>query len=261
MIKLHIFGSCSGTEPFPERHHCSFAVEADGMLYWFDAGENCSFTAHNMGLDLLKIREIFISHPHMDHVGGLGNLLWNIRKLSVVNNRIPECGSVEVITPSISSFNAQMGVLKETEGNFKCSFPVTARETHDGVIFDDGKVRVEALHNHHLAHNDGDKWMSYSFRITACGKTVLFSGDVKSIEDFEAFLKDGCDMLLMETGHHDPVSVAEWLNEHKDYKLGRLVFIHHGRHILDRCDEKTAQLDSVFAGKYIISEDAMTLEI
>ena len=76
-MKLYVFGSCSGTEPMEGRHHTSVAFEINDRFYWFDAGENCSYTAHLMGVDLLKISDIFISHTHMDHIGGLANLLWN----------------------------------------------------------------------------------------------------------------------------------------------------------------------------------------
>ena len=61
-MKLHFLGTCAGTEPMPGRKHASVAVEVGDRLYWFDAGEGCSYTAHLMGLDLLKIKAVFISH-------------------------------------------------------------------------------------------------------------------------------------------------------------------------------------------------------
>lgn len=47
--KLTILGTCSGTEPMPGRHHTSFTLLHDQRLYWFDAGESCSYTAHQAG--------------------------------------------------------------------------------------------------------------------------------------------------------------------------------------------------------------------
>ena len=81
--KLTILGSCSGTEPIPNRHHTSITLEHAGKLYWFEAGENCSYSAHLLGIDLATTEAIFISHTHMDHLGGLPNLLWTMRKLSL----------------------------------------------------------------------------------------------------------------------------------------------------------------------------------
>ena len=75
MATVKFLGTCSGTEPFENMHHCSLIITVNGKNYWFDAGENCSFTAHMMGLDLQQVRAVFISHPHMDHIGGLGNLI------------------------------------------------------------------------------------------------------------------------------------------------------------------------------------------
>ena len=85
-MKLTFLGSCSGTEPMPDRFHTSYVIEHGGGVYWFDAGEGCSYNAHLMGIDLLAIRSLCISHCDLDHVGGLVNLLGTIRKLEGRND-------------------------------------------------------------------------------------------------------------------------------------------------------------------------------
>ena len=127
-MKLYIFGSCSGTEPMEGRHHTSFALEVEGKIYWFDAGENCSYTAHLMGVDLLSVSNVFISHPHMDHVGGLGNLLWNIRKLSTMTKVLPRYGDITLYMPNEDTFEGIMTVLKATEGGYKTDLSEIVKE-------------------------------------------------------------------------------------------------------------------------------------
>ena len=58
-MKIRILGSLSGTEPFPNRNHTSWALELDnGNIYLFDAGENCSRTAYLAQMDMLQIKSI-----------------------------------------------------------------------------------------------------------------------------------------------------------------------------------------------------------
>ena len=81
-MKLIIFGCLAGTNPRPGRNHTALALEKDGSLHWFDAGENCAYTAHLAGYDLSQLRAIFISHPHQDHVSGLPHLVMVRNKLA-----------------------------------------------------------------------------------------------------------------------------------------------------------------------------------
>ena len=72
--------------------------------------------------------------------------------------------------------------------------------------------------------------------------------------------KAGCDLLLMETGHHNPAKVAQELLE-RGIMPKKLAFIHHGRDILLRRDEQIAALEALVPGRYEILHDAQILEL
>jgi len=260
-MEITCLGTCSGTEPMPGRHHVSFVVEEADGVYWFDAGESCSYTAHLLGIDLLSIRAIFISHTHMDHIGGLANLLWTIRKL---DGREKDPGrklagkTIQVLIPNIAPWDGVRRVLGGTEGKFTIDFSLEAIRYRDGIVFDDGVLRVTALHNYHLGTPaDGEDWQSYSFRIEAGSKRVVYSGDVKDIRDFAPIL-DPCDLLFMETGHHRVEDVCEYLKE-SGTRFGQLVFIHHGRAILADPEGEVRKARRILGDRVIIADDGMTL--
>lgn len=243
-MELLIFGTCSGTEPMPNRHHTAFSVKCGERYYWFDAGEGCAYTAHMMGVDLLAVSEIFISHPHMDHVGGLANLLWTIRKLSVRGKTAPYYGDVTVHMSNDTSFRGTLTVLGETEGKYINSYRTLFHKITDSVIFENEDIKVEAMHNCHLPKKN-DEWQSFSFRITAGEKRVIFSGDVKSVTELEPFLREGCDMLLMETGHHVAEEVCAYIKE-SGFAVGEITFLHHGRRILADYDGTLARCREIY---------------
>ena len=60
-MKLIIFGCLAGTNPRPGRNHTALALEKDGVLHWFDAGENCSRTMYFMGYKAEQIKRLRIA--------------------------------------------------------------------------------------------------------------------------------------------------------------------------------------------------------
>ncbi len=257
-MKIYFLGTCAGTEPMPLRKHASIAVEVKGQLYWIDAGEGCSYTAHNMGLDLLSVKRIIISHCHMDHVGGLGNLLWNIRKLNYMRNSLPYNGDIELYMPVYETFEGIMKILKNTEGGFETEFNINYHNIDNGVLFEDENVCVKAFANKHLCYMpDGDK-LSYSFRIEAEGKSLVYSGDVGEYADLDPVVGKGCNGLIIETGHYGVDAACEYVGT-KD--IEKVFFSHNGREILNFPKESEAKIKNCLGGRGIICYDTMTAEI
>jgi len=66
------------TFPTSERNLQSTAIVSDGDLLLFDCGEGAQMQARKAGLRIGKLRAIFISHMHGDHVTGLMGLLMTL---------------------------------------------------------------------------------------------------------------------------------------------------------------------------------------
>ena len=263
-MKIAFLGTCSGTEPIAGFHHASIAVEHEGAVYWFDAGERCSYTAHLMGLDLLAIRAIFISHTDMDHVGGLPNLLWNIRKLnSRLSSSSPLAGrTIRIFIPDLDVWRGAMALLGNDNYRKKTNYSLVADRFEDGTIYDESAFRVTALHNLHQGEpKPGEPWKSFSFRVDAGNTTLVYSGDVAGIGDVEPLL-EGCGLLLMETGHHKVEEICRRISDSGRFS-GKLVFVHHGRDILSDPEGELKKAKNILGNRneVVIARDGMTLDV
>lgn len=259
-MKITFLGTCAGTEPMAGRRHTSLAVEHGGSLYWFDAGESCSYTAHMLGLDLLTTKAIFISHRHIDHVGGLPNLLWTIRKLNTRSELEPKPmhdRALSVFVPDMRIWHAAWELLDRYAD---LTFPIEPCQVRDGLVFEGDGLKVLATHNRHLGEAAaGEPWESFSYRIEARGKSIVFSGDVADPAELRPLLPDA-DLLLMETGHHLVEDVCAFLRD-SGLMPGRLGFTHHGRAILADPDGELEKARSILGDGVFLAADGMTLEL
>jgi ribonuclease BN (tRNA processing enzyme) len=254
-MKIHFLGTCSGTEPMPDMHHCSLAFDINGVYYWFDAGEGCSHTAMTkMGIDLSRIRSIFISHPHIDHVGGLANLLYTLNKL-VWRGFAHIDDAVNVFLPSEELFSTVTALAFGSRKTYHLA--MNNFTVNDGVLFEDENIKVTARHTTHLGEDGSSGWHAYSYLIEAEGKKVLFSGDVGSFADLDGQLEGGVDILIMETGHHKVLDVLDFA---KQKCVKKLFFNHHGREILENRAAAQAKIDT-HSIDAVITTDCLTVDI
>ena len=90
---------------------------------------------------------------------------------------------------------------------------------------------------------------------------IVFSGDVASPTELDPFVNEGCDMLIMETGHHKVTDVCAYAASRS---LKCLRFNHHGREILENREHWEAYV-AEFAKEHemsiVICRDGRTEEI
>ncbi|MBM3932695.1 MAG: hypothetical protein FJ319_00030 [SAR202 cluster bacterium] len=139
------------------------------------------------------------------------------------------------------------------EGNSRMQEVVDAfrmRRPIDGVVFEEDGFRVTAHHNTHVgAPRPGQPWESFSYRFEADGQSIVYSGDIGRPEDVTPLIEQGCDMLLMECGHHSVEEVCEYGKRTLDRK-SRMALLHHGRAVV------AAPPGELRKGKAILGERA-----
>ncbi len=259
---LHVLGSCSGTEPYPGRHHTSVALETGDALYFLDAGENCGHSSYNLGLDQARTQGIFISHTHMDHVGGLPHLLWNLRKLCRIDPKNEERMQGRVIPvyiPDLEVFEGIYKMLLGSEGGYDTVFRLEPHLVSDGVLCEKG-IKTEAFHNLHLGQPaPGEAWRSYSFVIEAEGKKILYSGDFRDLTELLPHAAHA-DLLFLETGHHRAYALCRELLD-SGVPFGRVVFYHHGVEILNDYEGELALAKEVLGDRVLFTDDGTRIEL
>lgn len=259
-MRLTFLGTCAGCEPMPDRHHTAFALEHDSDVYFVDAGETCSYTAHLAGIDLLATRAIFITHPHIDHVGGLANLLWTIGKLGgrVDPEALAQASPlVDVLISDHQVFEGAVELLGGT-GFHHPHYDLQVQRPADGEVYASGEFRVTALHNEHMGTPEsGALWQSFSYLVEAGDRRVLFSGDFRHVSELDSLL-DGVDLVLVETGHHRVEDICEHLAPRDVPGVG---FIHHGRAILADADAELTKARAILGKRVFFASDGMQLDL
>ncbi|HOB09457.1 MAG: MBL fold metallo-hydrolase [Limnochordia bacterium] len=259
MVKIHFLGTCAGTEPQPNRRHSSLVVEYQDRLFWFDAGESCGYTAHMMGLDLLKTNAVFISHPHMDHIGGLPHLVWVIKKLESRSLQA-NAREIELHLPAAEIWEGLKLMLFLKGRTLDQGIGFSPKRITDGMIYHEAGFKVTAVHNLHLGTPaPGGSWQSFSFLIEAGGKRIIYSGDFKEMAELEPLFDLGpVDLLLVETGHHTVEEICSHVVR-QGKTVASIGFTHHGRAVLDDPGAELAKAQAIFGPKVFLAEDQTTM--
>ncbi len=85
MIRVVVIGS-GGSVPSVERGTSAVAIKHDGSIYLFDCGEGTQRQMMRFGVSYAKVKAVFLSHLHADHILGLPGL---VETLTLIGRKEP----------------------------------------------------------------------------------------------------------------------------------------------------------------------------
>ncbi len=149
MIKVTVLGT-SGASPTKQRNLTSVALAYDGNVLLFDCGEGTQTQILRYGVNSSRIRAIFVSHAHGDHVIGIAGL---VRTLSLNGRREPLLICVpkgsEPIIKSLIGFDKVM-----------LTYPIAIKGVKGGMVYKGKDFTVSAFKLNHTIPTYG-----YVFKI------------------------------------------------------------------------------------------------
>ena len=194
-MKIKFLGTSFGA-PYAGRHYQSIMLQTDGGDYLFDAGAPVMDILSDQQYDFTRIKAIFITHLHGDHMMGLPDILHLSEVFySKMNYRVylSEQRGID----AVKGFSDMLLFGKRAH-------PVSFALIREGLFYQDDNIRVTAVHNDHMEATSG---ISYGFLIESAGKSVYITGDLHpSLKDFPAFLAEKRVDLLVSECAHFPVS-------------------------------------------------------
>lgn len=146
-MKLTILG-CHSATPRVDAHPTSQVLEIKNHTFLIDCGEGTQTQLRKYKVKFSKIKNIFISHLHGDHVFGLIGLISTFRLL---NSEV----QLNVYGPKgIKQFITTQLLLSESYAKFPVNFHELSSNKSE-LIFEDDKVEVHTIPLKHRIYTNG----------------------------------------------------------------------------------------------------------
>ena len=204
--KLILLGTAGGPSPKVDRSAPANAIVIGDDIYVIDCGNGVARQMAKAGLDLGRIRDVFITHQHSDHNSDYGNLLllaWATDLHTPVNTYGPP--PLKRMTKLFLEMNAyDIGIREADEGRPPLAPLIHPHEiTHGGPVMQDANVKVTAaLVEHPLVKP------AFAYRFDCPDRSIVFSGDTRPSENLIELAR-GADILVHEVIDLAAIGVLE----------------------------------------------------
>ncbi len=187
--------------PSPSRFCSSFFFQTDDFNFLLDCGEGTSSSLLRNKIDPGLIDAVFISHAHIDHLGGLFLL---VQMMHLLQRRSPlPIYLPEEAIGGLRSFLDTCYLFPN-----KISFRLNLVPVTDKFTFEHENLIIKAHPNRHLKGNQEmiaelklpHKMQSYSYILNIGAKKIVYSGDVESSDDLWGIVDDA-NLLITECFH------------------------------------------------------------
>ncbi len=216
--QILLLGTHGGPPLSRERSEPSSLLIVDSRLYLIDCGIGTMRQMVVAGVRSEDVGTIFITHHHPDHDLGLaeviGNDFFNL-DIAGATRQIQIYGppqTEELVKAAFDYVSIPFGVfaaeglpgasnLRSANGTLASPF-VAHDIQHDGVVYEDDKLRVIAAENSHFATMPEQfraRMRSYSYRFETPHGVIVFTGDTGQ-SDAVVSLAHGAEVLVTEGG-------------------------------------------------------------
>jgi ribonuclease BN (tRNA processing enzyme) len=200
---LITLGTRVGPVPVAHQAQSSNLLIVNGALYLIDAGDGTLRQLAKAGIKFNEIGVIFITHPHSDHIAGLGPLMAVERhdgRKDPINVYGPH-GVETIVAATIQYFTPDAEIRWDEGLRTSMQDMFRGHDVATGLIYQDANIKVTAVENTHFHLTPGnpayDKYKSYSYRFETPDKVVVFTGDTGPSQSVEELAK-GADILVSE---------------------------------------------------------------
>jgi ribonuclease BN (tRNA processing enzyme) len=196
--RLILLGTAGGPTPKSNRAAPAQVVVVKGRLYVFDAGNGVARQLTMAGLDIGKLKALFLTHHHSDHNADIGNVLllgWaaNLATPVTVAGPPPLRNAMAKFF-EMNAFDIQTRMADEGRQDLKKI--VQLKEfTKPGVMYQDDLVKVTAARVSHPPVAN-----AFAYRIDTPNRSIVFSGDTAPSENLVT-LAQGADIMVHEVMH------------------------------------------------------------
>jgi ribonuclease BN (tRNA processing enzyme) len=196
--RLILLGTGGGPTPKRLRSAPAQALLVGDRTYVVDCGDGVSRQLARAGISLRSIRGVFITHQHSDHNADYGNLLmfaWIAGLTAPIDTYGPP--PLAKMTRLFLEMNAyDLGIRQKDEGRPPLAPSIRVHEvTRDGLVVDDGRVKVAAALNVHPPVVP-----SFAYRFDTADRSIVISGDT-NVSPNLIRLAAGADVLVHEVMH------------------------------------------------------------
>jgi len=195
--------------PDPNHQGPSLLILVDDAPYIVDFGAGlvrqiaAMTTDYGGTIDALDVRNLniaFLTHLHSDHTVGYPDLIlipWVMGREAPLEVYGPK-GINEMTDHVLQAYEADIHYrMYGTEPANVSGWRVNAHEIREGIIYEDGAVRVEAFLVKHGAMPN-----AYGFRFTTPDKVIVISGDTAPCENIIRYGR-GADILVHEVYYQE----------------------------------------------------------
>lgn len=182
--------------PNPDRAGASTAIVAGNKWFLVDAGRGTTMRVASTRLNYANLRGVFITHLHSDHTAGLPDVFitsWQFGRKTTPLPLYGPSGIRQLADAMLQFFAYDIHIRRDlVEHQPAAGATIDTHVVREGVVYDDGDVRVTAFLEEHPPVEP-----AFGYRFDRGGRSIVITGDTRPNANLIRHAKNA-DVLVSE---------------------------------------------------------------